>query len=860
MIKYLFLVLSVLATEHTFAKNKKKKDEAPETATAAKDEKKGAFKSISEVTEKLTKIEGLFPMYQDSVTGKSYIEINENQLGKEFIYFMYVLDGVTESGYHRGAYRANEVISFQKAFDKIEIKFNNTKFYFDPKSELSKAAKANINEPLIAAEKIQAMTVDKDSSGNTTSVRYLIEADGIFLTETLSQIKPSRGPNTPPTAFSLGNLSSKKTKYLRLKNYPENTDVEVEYVYDNPSPLNQGSEAVTDARSVSVKVRHTLIAVPQNDYKIRYDDPRVGYFLDEATELTSVNATPYKDKIHRWHLVKKDSAAALSEPVEPIVFWIENTTPAALRPIIKDAVEKWNIAYEHAGFKNAIVCNIQPDTADWDAGDIRYNVIRWTSSPNPPFGGYGPSFTNPNTGQILGADIMLEWIYLANRKKASDLFEITGLNLEHENHEGHQHFCSAGLHHGNNLAYGQAVMEAYNFDEIQKDTFLVQCLMELVLHEVGHTLGLNHNFAGSYYASNDQYQNKSFGEKFGISSSVMDYNIPNISPDKNKQGLYFTIVPGLYDRWAIKYGYTPFATEEEEQEGLKKILAESNKKEYLFFNDADDMRSLGKGTDPRAMLYDMTNDPITYAIEQIKMNVETFKKLKSKFIKDNQSYHDLRSKYLLLSSRNASNFTVLSRWIGGVFINRSFAGQDTTAPFTNIPAVEQKRAMKALAQYVFAPKAFEHESEIYSYLQSQRRGYGFYGETELPKIHSRILNIQSQVIKQILHPNTLDKIVDTKLYGNQYDINTVLSDLTDAIVKEDISGTVNSLRQQLQIEYVKQLLETLESSKYSNVAKSTVLFEVKKIKRLAANIAGDNSSKAHKQYIIFLIDQALEKK
>lgn len=859
MIKYLFLVLSVLATEHSFAKSKKKKEEAPTTAAAPKEEKKGPFKSISEVTENLTKLDGLFPMYQDSVTGKSYIEVKEDQLGKEFIYFMYVLDGVTESGYHRGAYRANEIISFHKAYDKIEIKFNNTKFYFDPNSELSKAAKANINEPLIAAEKIQGMTVDKDSSGNITAVRYLIEADGIFLTETLTQIKPSRGPNTPPTAFSLGNLSSKKTKYLRLQNYPANTDVEVEYVYDNPSPLNHGSDAVTDARSVSVKVRHTLIEVPLNDYSIRYDDPRVGYFIDETTELTSVHVTPYKDKIHRWHLVKKDSNAALSEPVEPIVFWIENTTPAALRPIIKDAVERWNIAFEEAGFKNAIICNIQPDTADWDAGDIRYNVIRWTSSPNPPFGGYGPSFTNPKTGQILGADIMLEWIYLSNRKKVRDLFEISGLNMEHEEHDGH-HYCSAGMHHANNLAYGQAIMEAYNFDEIQKDTFLVQCLIELVLHEVGHTLGLNHNFAGSYFASNDQYQDKAFGEKFGISSSVMDYNIPNISPDKNKQGLYFTIVPGLYDRWAIKYGYTTFATEEEEKEGLKKILAESNKREHLFFNDADDMRSIGKGTDPRAMLYDMTSDPITYAIDQIKMNVETFKKLKSKFVKDNQSYHDLRTKYLLLSSRNASNFTVLSRWIGGVFINRSFAGQDTVAPFTNIPVAEQKRAMKALAQYVFAPNAFDHEREIYSYLQSQRRGFNFYGDTELPKIHSRILNTQSQVIKQILHPATMEKIVDTKLYGNQYDLNAVLSDLTDAIVKEDISGTVNSIRQQLQIEYVKQLLETLESSKYSNVAKSAVLFEIQKIKRLAANVAGDNASKAHKQYLIFLIDQALEKK
>lgn len=860
MIKYLFLALSLLAVEHSFAKSKKKsKEEAAAPAPAPKDDKKSPFKSIKEVTEKLTKLEGLFPMYQDSITGKTYLEIQESQFGKDFIYHMYVLDGVVDAGYFRGAYASNEIVNFKRAFDKIEINFSNTRFYFDPKSELSKAANANINEPLIAVEKIQAMTVDTlDTLGNKT-VRYLIEADGIFLTETLTQIKPTRSPNSPMTEFSLGGLSSKKTKYLRLQNYPANTDVEVEYVYDNPSPLNQGSEAVTDARSVSVKVRHTLLEAPQNDYTIRYDDPRVGYFIDKTTELTSTSVTPYKDKIHRWHLVKKDPNAALSEPVEPIVFWIENTTPAALRPIIKDAVERWNIAFEEAGFKNAIICNIQPDTADWDAGDIRYNVIRWTSSPNPPFGGYGPSFTNPKTGQILGADIMLEWIYLSNRRKAAQTFDIIGLQQVESPVQG-KHFCTAGHHHSDNLAYGQAVLESYNFDDIQKDTFLIQCLIELVLHEVGHTLGLNHNFAGSYVATNEQFQDKAYGEKFGISSSVMDYNIPNISPDKNKQGLYFTIVPGMYDRWAIKYGYTPFENEVAEAAGLKKILAESKKKEHLFFNDADDMRSVGKGTDPRAMLYDMTDDPITYAIEQIKMNNETFKKLKSKFIKEGQSYEELRNKYVILSARNAGNFTVLSRWVGGVFINRSFAGQDTVAPFTPVEAAEQKRAMKALALYAFAPKAFEYENELYSYLQLQRRGYEFFGESELPKIHSRILNIQSQVIKQILHPNTLERIVDTKLYGNQYDINAVLSDLTDAIVKEDIAGTVNSVRQQLQTEYVKQLLDVLKSTRYSNIAKSSILFEVQKIKRLATNAGGDNSSKAHKQYLVFLIDQALENK
>ena len=130
--------------------------------------------------------------------------------------------------------------------------------------------------------------------------------------------------------------------------------------------------------------------------------------------------------VNRWNLVKKDPDAPLSEPVEPITWWIENTTPVEFRPAIREGVLRWNEAFETAGFKNAVVVKDQPDTATWDAGDLRYNVLRWTASPNPPFGGYGPSFVNPRTGQILGADIMLEFIFVTNRVLQSEVFDVAG--------------------------------------------------------------------------------------------------------------------------------------------------------------------------------------------------------------------------------------------------------------------------------------------------------------------------------------------------------------------------------------------------------------------------------------------------
>jgi len=198
--------------------------------------------------------------------------------------------------------------------------------------------------------------------------------------------------------------------------------------------------------------------------------------------------------IHRWHLVKKDKNAKLSEPVEPIVWWIENTTPLELRDTIRDAALAWNEAFEVAGFQNALVVKVQPDDADWDAGDIRYNVLRWTSSPNPPFGGYGPSFVNPRTGQILGADVMLEYIFVANRLHVERIFASAGLDLEEAEATG-QHFdprrCSLGHHLHLSTLFGAEGLQAAGAPAVKTTELIKDSIYYLILHELGHTLGLN---------------------------------------------------------------------------------------------------------------------------------------------------------------------------------------------------------------------------------------------------------------------------------------------------------------------------------------------------------------------------------
>ena len=367
------------------------------------EEKEPKEKTIEELVEDSELIKGLLSLYRDTKTGELRLLLKEGQLDQEYLYFSYAENGVSDAGFlTRGAYQVStaKVFVIRRYFDRLEFIEKNTNYYFDPESAISKASNANISDSLFFQQKIEA---EDKATGD-----LLVKVDGLFLAETFYQIAPLPNPDKKPhKVFSLGSLSKDKSKIRSIKNYPKNTDIIVEYVYENSKPFVQGSPAVTDPRNVSVVVQHTILRAPENPIEPRSDDPRVGYFGHQITDLSSTDVTPYRDLIKRWRLEKKDPKAKLSEPVKPIVYWLENTTPVELREIIRDAALTWNEAFEQAGFKNAIEIKIQPDDADWDAGDIRYNVIRWVSSPNPFYGGYGPSFHDPRSGEILGADIML---------------------------------------------------------------------------------------------------------------------------------------------------------------------------------------------------------------------------------------------------------------------------------------------------------------------------------------------------------------------------------------------------------------------------------------------------------------------
>lgn len=803
------------------------------TAIDESKEKEEEKEYIKDITKEFSKYEGFFEAYQDTETSSIYLVVDEEQLNKEFIYFAHVVDGVVASRRNRGSYLDNGIFKIEKYFDTLRLSRINTAFSLDERTALSRSSGANISDSVLASLPIKASNEDEN--------RYLVDVTSLFLSEELTPIKPIPSPFADEESFRWGQISPTKSKIERIINYPKNTDIEVELVIESQPSFNYEEEDAADPRNISIKMRYSFIGMPKNNFEPRMADQSIGYFSEKITDLSTDDATPYLDLIHKWDLQKKNPELAISEPIKPILFWLENTTPLKFRDYITEGLLAWNEAFLKAGIKNAIEVKIQPDDADWDAGDIRYNVLRWTSSPNAPFGGYGPSFVNPRTGEIIGADIMLEWVYATNRLTINDIF-----NSSHGSTD-----CSIGsiMQEANMMSY------LTSLDEDDPE-ILKQSIIRLTLHEVGHTLGLNHNFKASFLHNSKDVHNKELTQKVGLTGSVMEYPAVNIAPLGVEQGDYYDTRTGPYDLWAIEFGYTPQLTAEERTA----LLSKSKLHEHMFANDSEDMRSPGKGIDPRAMINDLSSEPIIYAEQRIKLVNDTISKLPSLLSGKASSWEEYRNAYKILLRETGRSLDTVSRYIGGVYVNRSTPAQGSDQlPYEPVPALKQKEAMRVLADHAFSVNAFPINGELLNLLQIERRGFDLYGEHEDPQVHKAILNIQNKVFDQLLSPWVTYRITDTTLYGNDYEIYEFFNDLNNSIFEEDLNFEVSYVRKNLQTTYVRRLINILAADYYDEITTAAAYDSLRKIEKMMKKNSRDPGTKAHRSLILWIIDSGLNR-
>ena len=763
------------------------------------------YASIKEFIEdgEFKELNGFMNILHETEEDKYYLIIEEDKINKEFIYFAYILNGPQDVGASGGSMGDGSILEFRKFKDDIGLYKINTKYKYDDSNKISQSKLTNIIEAFMGRFKV---VVKEDN-------KYLISADKLFLSEMLTSVTP----NIPQEYMeyydlNIGKIDKSKTYINDVRNYPKNTAIEINYGFFNPRPKPGGSvDAVADKRYTFISARHLFVEMPDDKFEPRIADQRIGYFSEKVTDLSSYDSYPARDLMNRWRLIKKNPEAELSEPVEPIVYWVENSTPEEIRPFVVKGIEGWNAAFEKAGFKNAVVAKIQPDDAEWDAGDIQYNVVRWASTPNPQFSGYGPSIANPRTGEIIAADIVQEF---------------------------------------NAIKRGYTYRKLWGYTEDNDP--LEQWIVSLTMHEVGHTLGLRHNFKSSWIYNADDIHNVSITGKSHI-GSVMDYDPINLAPAGTPQGNFFPHGPGIYDKWAIEFGYTPNMTDEERD----LILAKASIPEYVFGTDGDAMGSPGSNTDPRAKRYDLSGDPVTYTSRRIEILDAKIKELPSIFLVDGNTSTEFRSNFFSLVREKGRFMEGVSRLIGGVYSNRTVNGTDLT-PFEAVAYEDQKKAMSLITSKLLSNDAFIFDENILKYLQYEKRAAYSSAErgNEDPQLHEVVLGLQGRVLAHILHPRVMTRLVDSSQYGNTYLPNEVLDDLQEGIfVAKEVPTT---FKMNLQSNYVDGLIKGLSDSDYDEISRSAIYNSLIKIETFTKRLYGTDELKNHLKFLNWKINKALE--
>jgi hypothetical protein len=577
----------------------------------------------------------------------------------------------------------------------------------------------------------------------------------------------------------------------------------------------------------------------------------------------------------------------MSAPKKPIVFWLENTIPVKYRPAIRDGVLMWNRAFERIGFRDAIVVKEQPDDSEWDPADTRYNTIRWFAGIDAGFA-QGPSRANPFTGELYDADIRFSEVFVRSRRQLA-VIETNPLSfLEQEQpfifrapwSTGKHTFCTFAGEAVREMGFAMDVLEMRGVDpdSPEADKFVYDYLKEIAAHEVGHTLGLRHNFRASTIRTLADAQDANVTSKEGLTGSVMDYIPANIAPRGGKQAEYHQSTLGSYDYWAIEYAYKPLdsSSPDDELADLKKIAARAADPLLAYATDEDaGASSMPFNLDPLANRFDMGTDPLQFYTQRTNLTRDIWANMESKLEKQGEGYQVLRRSFLRALAQSGQAMLGAAKYIGGVYHTRDFIGDPNgRLPYQPVPAVQQKQALALINENCFAPRAFRFTPQLLNKLDRERLwdALNLAGSFDAPQdmpIHDMILGMQRTVLDRMFHPIVMKRIVDNELrYTNGTDrfrLGDLFGSIQNAVWADAHMPTgaltINSHRRSLQREHLRKLLSMLlRDASVPEDARTMSRHYLTVLKgQLQDSVArgGNLETRAHLQETVARIDEAL---
>jgi hypothetical protein len=811
---------------------------APAAARPAEVPKKKE-KTIEEVVKDFEKIDGLFTLYRKKEAGKEtiYMEIHERQLDKPML--LQVTQSTGTGGYSLAAGNPVDDILFRfvQRDEQVLMVVPNIRFRADERQPIARAVKRSFADAYLEAFRIEARSEERQS--------LLINVSDLFRSD-IAQI--TRLAQAAGGAYS---IDREKTVISAIKNFPNNLVVQTAYHLVrtggggggmSPSiPGMSSSAPLADPRSLPIEVNYNLFFLPENGYRPRLADPRVGYFVTEFQDFTQDKEEQTTRYILRWHLEKADPGAPLSPPKEPIVFWLDNAIPMEYRDAVREGLLWWNKAFERIGIRDAIVVKQMPDDADWDHADMRYNVIRWVTSPSS---GYAVALfrANPLTGQILNASITVD----ANMTRfARTEFKrmINPLSVfDPEPLPANPFLCNMAEEAAYQAWFGATalkLMQSPNSTPISESEYVKQYIREVVAHEMGHILGLRHNFVASTLHSTKDLADVNRINHLGMVASVMDYTPVNIIALHSPRSAYWTQGLGVYDYWAIEYGYKPSkaTTPEAELPMLRTIARRCTEPGLAYMGD-----EFADNVDPLITRFDLSKDPLQYWGMIFRDVSQMIPQLPAKAVKPGENYYELTRSFNGLLSMYARAANAVSRYVGGVHLHQNHRGDPhEKPPVVPIGAAEQKRALALLTQYVFSPKAFQFPKEVY--LKLAPNPFPDYTEmlTGRPRldapVRDNISGIQVRTLRRLFSEQTLSQIANNEFKARKPDetltMTALFEQVGNAVNAEIVNGTnVPALRRLLQRTYLRTLADMLvhPDSEVPDDAKMLARYHLRRLK------------------------------
>lgn len=817
LIKMLFAFL-ILSTTTAEAQIFKKKNKKTEKASPNKP-KKGDIQPYKKVITKDAKTDkGLFNVHV--IDDKQFYEIPDSLFNKEMLMVSRISKTANGIGFGGGKINT-QVLRWEKKAKKVLLRVVSHGIVAADSLPVHEAVVNSNFEPVLYAFDIKAFKKDSLNPATVIQVNSLFEKD----------VKALGMPDFYRKRYKASRLDDSRSYIDSIKSYPINIEARhVKTYFAGQAPSNN------TLGSISIEINNSMILLPAEPMKRRYFDRRVGWFargqVDYGLDAQESKTIRFLD---RWRLEVKDediekyNTGILVEPKKQIIYYIDRATPKQWVPFIKQGIEDWQVAFEAAGFKNAIIAKDPPtkeEDPEWSPEDARYSVVRYLASPIP--NANGPHVSDPRTGEILESDI--NWYHNVMTLLRNWFFvQTAAINPDAR---------SVGF----------------------KDEVMGRLIRFVSSHEVGHTLGLPHNMGSSVAYPVDSLRSASFTKKYGTAPSIMDYARFNYIAQPGDEGVALMPDIGIYDKYSIQWGYKPIInkTAEDEKAILDSwILAHAGDPLYRFGN-----QQVGDVVDPSSQTEDLGDDAIkasTYGIANLKRIVP---KLIEWTAEDGKNYDDLGTLYGQVLAQYNRYMGHVSNNIGGVYEQHKTYDQEG-AVYTSVNKEHQKNCMNFIQDQLFKTPEWILDQDLFNKIE-------YSGSVE------RLRSIQVRALNNILSLGKMARLIENETAnGNKaYSLPSMMQDLRNGVWSELRNGSkIDTYRRNLQKAHIDRLgyLMTAENQRklpsFGGYRKSTAVntsqsdirsiarAELNTVKRAARNAASRTSDSMSKYHLLDIIER-----